>query len=183
MKIRFLFHKPIGERGVGKAIVAWTGFLALFYNWKLFKYPYSHVEIWMVGGFGVFEIEDMGYFGKCFSSTTRGTSDGVRIAPACDILHNPYRWDYIETNVDPERCEVALAESNKLIGLKYDYGYILSFLQPFILQKEKAWACSELCDWFRVLCGLIPPKKQKRVSPRRLAYILSKKWGNPVPLE
>lgn len=29
MLIRFAFHNPIGEHGVGKAIVAWTGFLWL----------------------------------------------------------------------------------------------------------------------------------------------------------
>ena len=180
MKIRFLFHKPIGERGVGKAIVSWTWLLGCFYNWKVLKYNYSHVEVWVVGGLGVFEIEDMGYFGKCLSSTTRGTADGVRLAPACDILHHPERWDYIEAIVDPERLEIAIEESNKLMGLKYDFWGIFGFLNPLPVQDSKKWYCSELCNWFAVLCGIT--EREKRISPRRLAFKLAKKWGNPTPL-
>ena len=48
MKIRILFHTPKGERGIGKAIVFWTGFLALFYaKGKALKYNFSHQEIWL----------------------------------------------------------------------------------------------------------------------------------------
>ena len=47
MKVRFLFHKPEGERGIGKVIVGLTWFYALFYNWKALKYNYSHEEVWL----------------------------------------------------------------------------------------------------------------------------------------
>jgi len=183
VKLRFIFHKPIGERGIGKAIVAWTWLLGCFYNWKVLKYNYSHVSVWVPEpdcSYG-FEWQNMGiYQGQCFSSTTRGTSDGVRIAPAYDILHNPHRWDYIECDVDPERCEVALAELNKLIGLKYDFWGIFGFLNPFPVQDDKRWYCSEVCNWFAVLCGIT--EREKRISPRRFAYKLAKRWGNPTPL-
>ena len=191
MKIRFAFHNPQGERGVGKAIVGWTWILGCFYNWKVLKYNYSHVEVWVPGEYGHFDVldpepqhcgdDDWGvkFVGQCFSSTTRGTSDGVRLAPACDILRNPYRWDYIECDVDPERLEVALAEFQKLLGLRYDFWGIFGFLNPFPVQDDKRWYCSELCNWFAVLCGIT--ERQKRISPRRLAYKLAKRWGEPVP--
>ena len=190
MKIRFLFHKPIGEHGVGKAIVAWTWLLGCFYNWKALKHNYSHVEVWIPEDTykkpqlteyiaTSFQIGHK-IIGQCFSSTTRGTANGVRLAPACDVLHHPYRWDYIEVEIDPERFEVALAESNKLMGLKYDFWGIFGFLNPFPVQDEKRWYCSEICNWFAVLCGIT--NREKRISPRRLAYKLAQNWGNPVPL-
>ena len=184
MKIRFVFHKPKCERGIGKAIVAWTWFLGLFYNWRVLKYNYSHVEVWLPDAKGHFQEVascdgNFPFFGQCFSSTTRGTANGVRIALASDVLHNPYRWDYIEVIVDPERCEVALAESQKLIGLRYDFWGIFGFLNPFPVQDDKRWYCSELCNWFAALCGIT--NREKRISPRRLAYKLAKRWGEPVP--
>ena len=173
--------------------------LGLFYNWKLLKYNFSHEEIWLpdkeynrihntfgdgfvaekTGGSANFNF--CGYIGECFSSTTRGAADGVRFAPASEVLKHPERWSYIEFEVDPERLEVALEESKKIVGLKYDFWGVFGFIQPFAFQDPKKYFCSELCDWFKVLCG-IHPKRQKRVSPRRSAYLLSKKWGNPVPL-
>jgi len=189
MKVRFLFHTPLGERGVGKLIVGWTWLLGCFYNWKVLKYNFSHVEIWIPDETGRFEsLEFMtkkgirrSYFGQCFSSTTRGDANGVRFAPANKVLKHPERWEYIEVEVDPERYEVELAEAKRLIGGRYDYGYILSFMQPFIIQSKFAWACSEICAWVGYLWGIIP-KQFKRISPRRLAYILAKKYGEPKPL-
>lgn len=170
MLIRFVFHNPIGERGVGKLIVGYTWLLGLFYNWKVLKYNFSHMELWIPDENGNF------YNGQCFSSTTRGDWNGVRFAPASEVLKHPERWSYIEGEVENFRCEVAIEEARKLVGKAYDYGYILSFLQPFIVQKEKAWACSEICDWFAYLCRIFP-KKHRRISPRRFAYILSRIWG------
>ena len=182
MHIRFGFHKG-KDSLVGKAIIGWTGFLALFYNWRLLKYDYSHVGIWipsLSNGFINQGCNGVDYLGQCFSSTTRGAADGVRIAPASEVLHNPERWDYIEVIVDPERYQVALAESNKLMGLKYDYWGIFGFANPFPFQDPKKWYCSEICNWFAVLCGLT--NREKRISPRRLAYKLAQNWGNPVSL-
>ena len=190
-EIRFTFHKPIGERGIGKAIVLWTGFLGLFYNWKVLKYNYSHVEIWipdgyMPDGYGIFEALDgnqvYAYFGECFSSTTRGGWKGVRFAPAAEVVgKHPGRWSYIECEIDLERLEVAIEEAKKLIGAEYDFLGIFGFLNPLPIQDKKKWYCSEICDWFRVLCG-IPPERQRRISPRRLAYLLSDQWGEPKEL-
>jgi len=209
MKYRFAFHKPLGERGVGKLIVGYTWLLGLFYNWKALKYNYSHEEAWFPDKNGNFifplkpyqSCEHMGclahtthpcescgriagrpYVGECFSSTTRGDAEGVRFAPASEVLKHPERWDYIEIEVDDDRFEVAYAEAKRLDGLKYDYGYILDFLWPFTMfQKEKRWACSEICDWLKVLLR-VWSHQHKRISPRRAAMILAKEYGEPRPL-
>ena len=170
VKIRFLYHKPIGERGVGKVIVALTWFYGLFYNWKVLKYNYSHEEVWLL------DID------QCFSSTTRGNWKGVRFAPASEVLKHPERWDAIEVIVDSERLEVAVEEAKRLVGRKYDFLGIFGFLNPFPFQSDKKWYCSEILDWFKKLLK-IHPKRHKRISPRRSAYILAKRWGEPVPIK
>ena len=205
---------------------------------KALKYNYSHVEIWIPDEDGRFKsilnigqpcshkgclahcshpcefcgrISGNHYLGQCFSSTTRGDAEGVRFAPASEVLKHPERWDYIEVEVDDERFEVALDEAKRLVGNGYDYGYIISFLQPFIVQKESDWACSEFCDWFGFLnhipthrkkWGMPLPmptdwfkfnadmlramgfivKRHKRISPRRLAYLLAQIFSEPKPV-
>jgi len=187
-KIRFIFHHG-KDSLVGRGIILWTWALGLFYNWKVLKYNFSHVEIWVPDEKYGFEHkwldpeQELGpyrncdYLGQCFSSTTRGDANGVRFAPASDVLHHPERWSYIECEVDPERLEVALEKAKKLVGNGYDYGYILSFLQPFIIQKDDESACSEIINWFAVLCGI--GWREKRISPRRFAYNMAKIWHEP----
>lgn len=193
MRIRFIFHHG-KDSFVGKAIIAWTGFLALFYNWRLFKYPFSHVSIWIPDENGNFATymdihrdfnkpdnqREIKYLGQCFSSTTRGKANGVRFAPASEVLKHPERWSYIKVEVDLERLEIALEEAKKLVGRKYDFWGIFGFIQPFVIQDEKRWYCSEIINWFAVLCGIA--WHEKRISPRRLAYVLAKKYGEPKPL-
>jgi hypothetical protein len=195
-KIRFVFHKPKGERGVGKAIVGWTWLLGLFYNWKVLKYNYSHEEVWLPDEQGRFlKCNNEGLrwtrkkdrttapmiFGRCFSSTTRGDAEGVRFAPAVNVLGNHLRrWDYIECEVDSERLEVVLEEANKLVGAKYDFRGIFGFVLPLPIQNDKKWYCSEVCGWLKFLLR-VDNKRRKRVSPRRAAYLLSRKYGQPKP--
>ncbi len=200
-RIRFLFHKPIGEHGIGKVIVGLTWLYALFYSWKALKYHFSHEEAWIpddsycerTGINAVihkgFVAEATGgtsysnfhrYIGQCFSSTTRGKVNGVRFAPASEVLKHPERWDYIEVEVDAFRLEVALEEAKKLEGKKYDFLGILGFVSPLIIQDRKRWYGSEICNWFKCLCGI--QKLDKRISPRRAAYLLAKKWGEPKSL-
>ena len=201
MKIRFVFHKPQGERGVGKAIVVWTWVLGLFYNWKVLKYNYSHEELWLPDDDGSFitghrdnyvrfratktYVHPMkySYCGKCFSSTTRGTAEGVRFAPASEVLgKHPERWDYIEVEVDEARLEIAVEQARQLVGAKYDFAGIFGFLLPLPVQDGQRWYCSEICDWFKVLAGVYP-KRYKRISPRRAACVLAKRWGEPKQLK
>lgn len=181
-KIRFLYHKPQGERGIGKAIVAWTWFLGLFYNWKVLKYNYSHSEVWTPDEDGFFEFAETYCLGYVFSSTTRGDYDGVRFASAGRILDkHPERWDYIECEVDKARLEVAIEEAKKLVGKKYDYLGIFGFVNPLPVHSKDKWYCEEICNWFKYLCRLVK-KISKRISPRRSAYNLSLNWGEPKPL-
>ena len=183
-KVRFLFHNA-DDSMVGRGITVWTGFLALFYNWRVLKYSYSHEEVHIPNSVGKFSTAGKPvatkFFGQCFSSTTRGDADGVRFAPASEVLRHPERWSYIECEVDAERLEVAIQEAQRLVGARYDYWGIIGFLNPFPVQDPKKYFCSEICDWFKVLCRIYP-KRQKRVSPRRSAYLLSKKWGEPISL-
>lgn len=181
MKIRFAFHKPLGERGVGKAIVAWTWFLGLFYNWRVLKYNYSHVEVWLPNSLGKFKMYGK-ITGECFSSTTRGDAEGVRFAPAYQVIgKHPERWDRIEVDVDEERLEVAVEEARRLVGAKYDYLGLFGFMNPFAVQDDKRWYCSEICDWFACLLGIYP-ERHKRISPRRAAYLLAQRFGEPKPV-
>ena len=121
------------------------------------------------------------YQGQCFSSTTRGNANGVRFAPASEVLKHPERWEYIEVEVDTERLEVAEDEATLLIGRKYDYAALFGFLQPFDTQNEKKWYCSEICMWFAHLVRATK-KRHKRISPRRAAYILAKLYHEPKPI-
>ena len=202
MKVRFVFHKPSGERAVGKAIVAWTWLLAFVsLQWKRLKYDYSHEELWLPNeGKCFYRFEKafeewnphLGCFvkyskcifsGQCFSSTTRGNAEGVRFAPAAEVLgKHPERWDYIECEVSAERLEVAVEEAKKLVGKKYDYLGLFGFFQPFVIEDNKKWYCSEILDWLKVLLGLYP-KRYKRISPRRAAQVLARKWGEPKKLK
>jgi len=192
VKVRFVFHKG-KDSFVGRAIVIWTGFLALFYNWRILRYSYSHEEMWIPdehGNFGYIDFADtvnayatQQYAGQCFSSTTRGKWKGVRFAPASEVLgKHPERYCYIECEVSDYRFEVFMDEAQRLVGAGYDYGFVLSFLQPFLVQNPDDWACSEISDWAKVLLRL-KAKRSKRISPRRSAYLLSKVWGQPKPLK
>lgn len=194
IKVRSVYHTPRGERGIGKAIVAWTWLLGLFYNWRVLKYNYSHEETWISDEKGEFggailiglyrenNAHQILFKGHCFSSTTRGDANGVRFAPANEVLaKHPGRWEYIEFEVDEAYLEVAIEEAWQLVGKEYDFLGILGFVQPFAVQDKDKWWCSEICDWFKRLCRIFL-KRHKRISPRRSAYILAKKWGEPKPL-
>lgn len=203
-KIRFIFHTPKGEfrlwppRFIGNAIVIWTGFLALFYSWKLLKYSFSHEELWLPDEDGCFycscscydKDEDCAecyiagkiWLGQCFSSTTRGGAKGVRFASAAEVLKHPERWYYIEVEVDSERLDVVVAEAKRLIGKKYDFLALFGFFNPFPIQNKKRWYCSEIMDWAKVMLR-IHRKREARVSPRRAAYLLARKYGEPKKLK
>jgi len=121
--------------------------------------------------------------GRCFSSTTRGDAEGVRIAPTAEVLHHPERWDYIEVDVDSKRLEVVIQEAERLArqGLKYDFLALFGFFLPFVVQVVKRWYCSEICDLFKFLVRIYP-FRHKRISPRRAAYKLAKIYGEPKNL-
>jgi len=183
MKVRFLYHKPIGEHGMGKAIVGLTWVYALFYSWKALKFNYSHEEIWLPDEDECFERVSMPmecdkilsreYLGKCFSSTTRGDAEGVRFAPASEVLKHPERWDYVECIVSDNAYEGFKAEADKLVGKKYDFLGIFGFLNPFPVHSKMKWYCSEICNWAKKLLR-ITRKKSKRISPRKSAYKMVK---------
>ena len=180
-RIRFAFHNG-NDSLLGKAIIGWTWFLGLFYNWSVLKFNYSHVEIWMpdrVRGFYDWDGTKVIY---CISSASRDDEfPGVRSKHASKVLKHPDRWDYIEAEADDERVEVALAEANKLMGKGYDYLGIFGFFNPFAVQDKNRWYCSELASWFCYLTR-ITKKRHERISPRRLAYELSKRYGEPKPV-
>ena len=189
MKVRFIFHKG-KDSWIGKGIVAWTWVLALVsFQWNRLKDNYSHVEIWFPDENEEFEAElvDGGYTGvwiktgQCFSSTTRGDAEGVRFAPASEVLHHPERWRYIECEVDEERVVSGMPRLKAKVGLEYDFsGVILGFSNPFNIQDEDKWYCSEIIAWVARLFRLI--KYYKRISPRRLARVLADKYGEPKDL-
>ena len=193
MKLRSLYHSPKGERGIGKWIVGWTWALGLFYNWKSLKYNYSHEELWIPDEKGEFlactryPSENTIYcgtqniVGQCFSSTTRGDAEGVRFAPASDVLKHPERWEYIEFEVDDKVWDEFQWRINAQVGKKYDWHGVCGFVLPWVKQTNKKWFCSEICDWIK-FCLYTFDKRHAPVSPRRSAMLLAKKHGEPKSL-
>ena len=198
VKVRSVYYSPKGERGIGKWIVGWTWVLGLFYNWKVLKYSFSHEEIWVADENGRFtakrypdyDNDKWGtgittlYFGQCFSSTTRGDANGVRFAPASEVIgKHPKRWMYIEWECEQEDLERVLPWMKEQVGKKYDYAGVKGFVNPFRKQvSNEIWYCSEICDFIKWLMNLYEELNGK-VSPRRSAYLLAKKTGRePKPL-
>lgn len=226
VKVRSLYHTPKGERGIGKWIVGWTWVLAAVYSvphifkkppvgssrWKEYIkalcYNFSHEEIWIASHCGAFIAPDENnktkYLGQCFSSTTRGLDDGVRFAPASEVLKHPKRWMYIEWECDQYDFDYAMVRARKRIGRKYDFRGVSGFVNPLpyigraaakLLRMDKAakWCenkmqnpnkdyCSELGNLFKYWCGIWDVILLV-VSPRRSAYLLAKKTGRePKPL-
>ena len=197
VKVRSLYHSPKGERGIGRWIVGWTFVLGLFYNWKVLKYNFSHEEIWIADENGFFyeppdyspemllgeKVKDWGYVGQCFSSTTRGKANGVRFAPASDVLFHSDRWWGIEWECEQDKLDWAIELAEEETCKEYDYLGISGFVIPFVGQNKNKWFCSEICDWFKWICCLYS-KTQSKVSPRRSAYLLAKKTGTePKPIK
>ena len=190
MKLRILFHNPKGEHGIGKAIVGLTWVYGLFYGgWQALKYHFSHVEVWIPDEDGFFNSPwvqkadiSIHYYGQCFSSTTRGDWNGVRFAPASEVLKHPERWSYIEIEVDDDRFEIAMDAAKRQLDKPYDFLAILGFVTPFGVQNKNKWYCSEICSWFIDLCK--GERWQfKRISPRRMAYNWVKAGYKLVPLK
>ena len=190
MKLRSLYHKGTGEGifSVGRWIILWTGFLGLFHSrWKSLPFNYSHEELWIPDDKGFFhspwvQVADkrIRYYGQCFSSTTRGDAEGVRFAPASEVLKHPERWDYIEFEVDDEWWADYLDEMKQEVGKKYDFMGISGFILPFGQQDDNKWYCSEICCWVKnmlTVTSFDPP-----ISPRRSAMLLAKDWGEPKSL-
>ncbi len=127
----------------------------------------------------------VGYAGKCFSSTTRGDSEGVRFAPASEVIgKHPGRWMYIEFEVDEKKFEFAMFHAKKQVGKKYDFAGVAGFVVPFWPDDKKKWYCSEICEWFRWFCNWgerLAPRKP--ISPRRSALILAKMYHEPKPVK
>jgi len=200
MKIRFLFYRASQERWniVGHAIALYTALLPM--NWGNWKYWYSHVEVWFPDyppkgngcdenmwtypkfldagedGYGRFGEQ---FMGECFSSTTRGDAEGTRFIPANKLLKHPERWDYIECECDKvqEVYDWCKTQTKK----KYDYWGLFGFLSPFNIQDKKKWYCSEVAA--RIIWKLnILPILYERISPRRLASKLAKKYHEPIRL-
>jgi len=187
MKIRFVYHKG-KDSWVGRGIVIWTWILALVrFDFKNLKFNFSHVEVWFpdknypnyydgFGGLDVWSTMVHGgrrylWYGQCFSSTTRGDAEGVRFAPATQVLHHPERWMYQEYEVDDEIVKVAGPVMRFITGYKYDFAGLFGFFLPWNPEKPDRYYCSELCAWLAWQFRIVQ-QWHKRISPRRLAKVL-----------
>jgi len=121
-------------------------------------------------------------YGECFSSTTRGNAKGVRIAPASEVLKHPERWMYIECDFHGNQMVSAKRVMNNANTAKYDYWGLFGFFSPFNIEDDSKWYCSEICAYIAFLLGVID-RDYKRISPRRLAGKLAKRWGEPKELK
>ena len=186
MKLRSVYHTGEGEGvlSVGRWIIGWTWLLALCYSWKALKYNFSHEELWIPDETGEFVNRHTAgpwFTGQCFSSTTRGGSQGVRFAPARAVLtRHPERWRYIEFEVDDVLWEsFVLPKLESMAGNKYDFVAVTTgFVTPILIDDEKKNYCSGICCFAKYLLGTLK-KLWKRVSPRRSAMLLVPCWGEP----
>jgi len=185
MKIRFLFYKAKQNgKWLDNGISTWTWLLALArLDFESLEYDYSHVEFWMPDSEGNFEKRDIiasdtpdhvFYLDKCFSSTTRGKWNGVRFAPANEVLKHPERWAYMEFEVDDLLWQSTLTFMEMQLGMLYDFPGIFGFFLPWNTQDKNKWYCSEICARIAFVLGLTD-KLYKRISPRRLAKVLDGK--------
>jgi len=188
MKKRYVFHKG-KDSWVGRGIVVWTFALGIArLDFKSLKYNYSHVEEWSPDDVGLFSniptYADPApiLYGECYSSTTRGEANGVRFAPACEVLHNPERWDYIEFDVPDNLVRTVKPLLRNKVGRKYDFSGIYGFALPWNPQNPFKEYCSELCCWTAWLYCILMGKLIKRISPRRLAKLLVQAGGVIKPL-
>ena len=184
MKVRFIFHRG-KDSALGKGIIAWTWLLALVRcDFKSLKHNFSHVEVWFPDENNRFMLidtsgpEQIGQLrlplGQCFSSTTRGDAEGVRFAPAAEVLHHSERWVYQEFEVDEKDVANLMPALNDIVGRGYDFAGIFGFFLPWNPQNENKEYCSEVCSfvafWLRLMERIF------RISPRRLAKVL----GQPI---
>ena len=192
-KIRVLFYKAaVDGKLLDNGISLWSKTLAFVRgDWKALKYNYSHMEIWLEEqegyGFASVEFNDTGtapetihYLSHCFSSTTRGSANGVRFAPASEVLKHPERWDYIEidtSGVPWMYDKFTIDWAKEQVGKAYDYKGILGFFWPKAFDHPDKWYCSEIC--MRFLCKMRLVCFFRRISPRRSARVLAAKFGEP----
>lgn len=188
-KIRFLFYKAkVDGHLLDDAINIWTWTLAFIsFQWNRLKYAYSHAEIWFLEDKSEFELSphidsSRWFVGQCFSSTTRGGAKGVRFAPACVVLNHPDRWDYIEVEISNKQYADIILLAETETGCLYDYKGIFGFFWFRNVQDPEKWYCSEICAYLADKIGLIKLSNY-RISPRRLAKILSVKYGKPKSLK
>jgi len=192
------FWRWVKANAIGQGIVIWTGVLAVVrLDWKSLKFNFRHVEVWFPDDDGNFaECETVGdgscktiptdegntftitisnyemkFLGQCFSSTTRGDAEGVRFAPASEVLKHPERWDYIEFEITKESYFNAKWWMDAWVGRKYDFAGLFGFFLPWNSEQAGKFYCSEICSEIAWTLELTK-KLHKRISPRRLAKVL-----------
>ena len=170
MLLRSLYHTGKGEGlTVGRLIICWTWVLALFYSKKALKLNFSHEELHVPNALGKFKMYGKPV-GQCFSSTTRGDAQGVRFAPASQVLRHPERWKYIEFEVDDDKWRSIQSWMRALVGRKYDFVGVRGFVIPFVPQNNNEWYCSEICCGIKRRLGIATDKPP--ISPRRSALLM-----------
>jgi len=192
---RLLFYRPkVDGKWIDNAIAIWTRL------WNL-KAPKnlicSHVEIWIPES-NVF-VKDGKFVGMCYSSTmgqirSKNTiGDGVRKAPAADILKHPERWFYCQfDDVSKKNYEQLVCDMEKDIANNqgYDMKLIWSFfwIRRDVDGDKDKYICSEFCfKHFKKLLAAennFSPMALKKIeslktsmSPIRGAYTLYNKLG------
>ncbi len=173
-QINYHFHKAqFDGKWLDDGISIYTWALAVVrLGWSDLKYNYDHVELEFVDRY------------LCFSSTLRDKSKGVRFSPSQEILKNPDRWETIVTWVTPKMERKLFQAAQGEVGKGYDkLGLFTGFflLAPY-LQNDKKRYCSDIVGWLAYIAKQLK-KRYWIVSPRRLAGLLAKTYGRPIPLK
>ena len=166
-KIRFMFKKARKDGDfLDDGISLYTKCIPINWNHGN-KFDYCHVET---------EFVDRGL---CFSSTMQEPWNGVRFAPSDEVLNDRYEgWEF-EISDAAEQHLYELAE--KECGKPYDVKGLTTgfFMFAAFLQDDKKRYCSDICAWLATCLGMFR-KRYWIISPRRFAYLLYKRFGNPT---
>jgi hypothetical protein len=141
MKVRILFYIPrFDGHLLDDAIANWTG----IWNPQTWGKDLltSHAEVWTPNSLNDFSD----FRGQCWTSTMRkGKYNGVRKAPAAEVLEHPHRWYFYEIEMNQQAYDAMVfwMSAEVISNLGYDKLAIGSYFTPFRWGDPKRWICSE----------------------------------------
>ena len=179
-RIRLCFHKPKPTDYLGQGIRFWTWLVSS----KNRTVPgYDHVEIWTPNEMGIFSDAEfevpkpVWVVGTCWTSTMRGDNNGTVNRPACEIINNPLRWDVYEREITDEQYNMLMAYMELQVSINKGYSFrdIGKFFGLGFLTDAKRNICSEFSNNSLYEGDILD--EGGVVSPRRLAYLITKSGG------
>ena len=178
MKVRILCYRPDWDGHALDNLITGYTYLVNPKIWKYKKLKCGHSDIWLPDENGNFFLNNQ-FTGTCITSTMRyaGDKNGVVKRNARDVLKNPHRWFFFETDV-PDLSAACCWLYNAVYNNKgYDTKAIASYFWHKRFHDDAKYICSEftyefICRFTEVNTEYFKFDKDKVPSPIRLAYYL-----------